>query len=243
MTIRETYVYQAGLNALGFDCGAPDGVFGPATIKADDRHAAVWKQVMHGGADQADQADQADGAGKLRVSRDAIELVKHFESLKDVRGDGRIHAYPDPAHGWKMPTIGWGTVQYRNGRRVKRGDVISRAEADAQFEWEMEQKAAEVASLLTVPVNANQFGALVSFAYNVGSDIDADTKAEGLGDSTLLKKVNRGDFAGAAEQFIKWNRANGRAMPGLTRRRLSERRLFLGIKPYIVTMDEFNRMG
>lgn len=66
------------------------------------------------------------------------------------------------------------------------------------------------------------------FAFNVGSDIDADTIAEGLGDSTLLKKLNAGDYSGAANEFTKWCRNDGKKMLGLYRRRMAEKLLFGG---------------
>lgn len=176
------------------------------------------------------------------VNQATIELICHFESCKERMPDGRLRAYPDPAHGWKVPTIGWGTIRYPNGRAVKRGDVITQDQADHLFRWEVAQKADEVRSLVNVPVTEDQFGALVSFAYNVGSDIDADSVPEGLGDSTLLKKLNRGDYAGAADEFTKWNKAAGVILPGLVRRRMSERRLFLGVRPAIVTPDAYRSL-
>jgi lysozyme len=84
-----------------------------------------------------------------------------------------------------------------------------------------------VNSLVKVKLTQNQFDALISFVYNVGADIDADNIAEGLGDSTLLKKLNAGDYKGAADQFLKWDKANGKVMKGLTIRRQAERALFL----------------
>lgn len=78
------------------------------------------------------------------------------------------------------------------------------------------------------PTTQGQFDALVSFAYNVGLDIDDDDKAEGLGDSTLLRKHLAGDFAGAAAQFALWNKNDGRVMNGLTRRRAAEAALYRG---------------
>ena len=71
-----------------------------------------------------------------------------------------------------------------------------------------------------------QFDALVSFAYNVGLDIDDDTAAEGLGDSTLLRKHKAGDYAGAKAEFLKWVKNDGVVMKGLTRRRAAEAALY-----------------
>ena len=70
-----------------------------------------------------------------------------------------------------------------------------------------------------VPLTQNQFDALVSWAYNVG--------LEGARTSTLMRKLNEGDYVGAADQLMRWNKAGGREVPGLTRRRAAERALFL----------------
>ena len=72
-----------------------------------------------------------------------------------------------------------------------------------------------------MPLTANQYDALVSFTYNVG--------ASALERSTLLKRVNAGDHKGAADEFLKWNKANGKVLAGLTRRRASESLLYQGI--------------
>ena len=85
-----------------------------------------------------------------------------------------------------------------------------------------------VNSLIKVPATQGQFDALVSFAYNVGLDIDEDTLAEGLGDSTLLRKFNAKDYAGCAAEFPKWNKAGGVVLNGLTKRRAGERAMFEG---------------
>ena len=167
------------------------------------------------------------------VSARGIECIKHFESCLKPLGNGKFAAYPDPAHGWRVPTIGWGTILYPDGQPVKRGDVITQERADALLAWEVAEKAEAVRRLVRVPVNADQFAALVSFAYNVGQDEDADTIAEGLGDSSILKKLNAGDYKGAADEFLKWTRAGGKVLPGLVRRRKSERNLFLGKEDFI----------
>ena len=86
---------------------------------------------------------------------------------------------------------------------------------------------AGVARLVTRPIEQSQFDALVSFAFNVGLDIDAHRRAEGLGDSTLLALVNAVRDQDAAIEFVKWNKAGGRPLLGLTRRRLAEAQLYL----------------
>jgi lysozyme len=120
-----------------------------------------------------------------------------------------------------VATIGWGNTIYPNGKKVTiRDKPITQTFADEMFEFIYSLFEKDVASLLKVNVNQNQFNALVDFAYNVCSDIDQDEIPEGLGDSTLLKKVNRNpnDVTIAAE-FMKWNKAKGKVLNGLTRRR------------------------
>lgn len=165
----------------------------------------------------------------MRLGDKGEELIKHFEEL-------RLEAYPDPgsarynANGELIPgtghpwTIGWG----HTGSDVYPGLLWTEGQAQAAFLQDTDQFERDVESLVDVEITQDQFDALVSFAYNVGSDIDADDIAEGLGDSTLLKKLNAGDYQGAADEFPKWNRSGGKVLLGLKRRRAAERALFLG---------------
>jgi len=154
------------------------------------------------------------------ISERGLEVIKHFESCLKPVGNGYFEAYPDPAHGWHVPTIGWGTIEYPDGRSVKKGDRISQAEADKLLTWEVAEKAEGVIKLVTVPLDSDQFSALVSFAYNLGLG--------NLAKSTLLRKLNASDYGGASQEFLRWTRAAGKVLPGLVRRRQSERNLFLG---------------
>jgi lysozyme len=165
-------------------------------------------------------------AGKPQVNDKGRALIQHFESCLEPTGDGRYRAYADPGYGWKIPTIGWGTIKYPDGRTVKQGDIITREQADEYFAWEVAEKADRLRSLISVPVNDDQFSALVSFAYNVG--------VGAFQGSTLRKRLNEGRYAMAADEFLKWNKSGGKVLSGLTRRRMSERRLFLSIDPAIV---------
>lgn len=154
----------------------------------------------------------------MKTSTAGIALMHHFEQC-------RLKAYPDPGSRDGKPwTIGWGST----GPDIGPGTVWTQAQADARFAAQLASFERDVTSLVKVPLEQCEFDALVSFAYNVGSDIDADTIAEGLGDSTLLRKLNVGDKAGAAEQFLVWNKNDGKVMLGLKRRRAAERALFLG---------------
>jgi lysozyme len=153
-----------------------------------------------------------------RTSPEGVAVLHYFEEC-------RLEAYPDPATGGHPWTIGWG----HTGPDVKPGMRITQERADQIFaEWDLPGFERDVSSLVRVPITQLQFDALVSFSFNLGSDIDDDTIAEGLGDSALLRKLNGKDYAGAADEFPKWNRAAGRVMLGLRRRRAAERLLFLG---------------
>lgn len=150
-----------------------------------------------------------------QISEDGLNLVKHFEGIY-------LTAYKDPVGIW---TIGYGHtgLQHKDGT-VYAGRKITKAEAEQLLRYDMRQFEARVETFVKVPLNDNQFSALVSFDFNTG----------GLGKSTLLKKLNAGDYEGAADQFGAWVKAGGKTLSGLVRRRKSERNLFLSIRPYIV---------
>lgn len=143
----------------------------------------------------------------------AIDLIKEFEGLY-------LKAYKDPVG---IPTIGWGTIRYPDGRAVKMGDTCTKEEAQLWLEHEVNGFIEQVDKLVKYDVNENMFGALVSFSYNVG--------AGALGSSTLLKYLNAGRVMDAADQLLIWNKAtvNGKKveLAGLTRRRKMERELFI----------------
>jgi lysozyme len=140
----------------------------------------------------------------LKASKNVVALVHEFEGCKLV-------AY------WDKTGRVW-TIGYGHTRDVYEGMTCSQAQADV---WLLEDLAAAVLAvnkLLTRPVTQVQFDALVDFAYNCGGG--------NLAGSTLLKLVNAGDFTAAALEFPKWNKSGGVVLPGLTRRRLAEQKLF-----------------
>ncbi len=100
---------------------------------------------------------------------------------------------------------------------------ISQAKADADLARNVAGIEIDVARLVKVPLTQGQFDALVSFAFNLG--------AAALAGSTLLRKLNAGDCAGAAAEFGKWVHADGTVLPGLVTRRARERALFEGESP------------
>lgn len=169
----------------------------------------------------------------MKASEQCHELRRHFEQC-------RLKAYPDPASPLAVAlrralptkglsgapwTIGWG----HTGPEVHEGLVWTQEKADQTDEADTARFEREVSYLVGKPeVPQCQFDALVCFAYNVGSDIDQDSIPEGLGDSTLLRLLLAGDVVGAANQFLVWDKAQGRRMWGLAKRRTAERAMFLG---------------
>lgn len=145
-----------------------------------------------------------------------IDLVKGFEGYAKKRADGGCDAYPDPASGGDPWTIGYGST----GPDIHRGTTWTKQQADERFAHDLAAFGAKVESLLRGAMTTqHQFDAMVSFAYNVGLG--------NLGSSTLLRKHRARDFEAAANEFLKWNKAAGKVLPGLTRRRAAERELYL----------------
>jgi len=144
------------------------------------------------------------------INQAGLNLIKEFEGL-------RTHAYQDSVGVW---TIGYGTTAAAGvGIIPKGGKVITEAQAEAYLRAAVEKFARHIAPLLKRPPTANQFGAMVSLAYNIGPGAFAR--------SSVLRKFNAGDFAGAARSFALWNKAGGRVLAGLTRRRAAEASLFM----------------
>lgn len=147
----------------------------------------------------------------MKTSEKGKAIIKQFEGFC-------AKPYLCPAN---VPTIGYGATYYLDGRKVKLNDpAISEVDADKLLDKMLEKYEQAVERYAQVELTQNQFDALVSFCYNVG--------AENLRTSTLLKKLNAKDYAGASEQFARWNRGGGKVLAGLTRRRDAERKLFLG---------------
>lgn len=150
----------------------------------------------------------------MRLNNNGYYLITSFEGLS-------LKPYLCSAG---VPTIGYGNTFYPNGAKVTLKDkVITKDYAFKIFKFIADMFAKDVNSLIKSNVNQNQFNSLVSFAYNLGTDIDADNIPEGLGDSTLLKKVNANpNDISIHLEFLKWNKANGKVLSGLTIRRKKE---------------------
>ncbi|HDI1575870.1 lysozyme [Acinetobacter baumannii] len=143
------------------------------------------------------------------TSSEGLNLIKGFEGK-------RLTSYDDGVGVW---TIGYGTIKYPNGVRVKKGDTCTERQAETYLKNDLNRFEVAINKLVKVPLSQNQFDALASFTYNLGET--------NLANSTLLKKLNKGDYQGAADQFLVWNKAGGKVMKGLVRRREAERALFL----------------
>lgn len=162
---------------------------------------------------------------KNSISKVGIDLIKSFEGCY-------LKAYKCPAGVW---TIGWGTTEPIDGVKPHEGMVITQKQADELLIKNLKGYENAVNEYVTYSINQNQFDALVSFAYNCGNGA--------LKTSTLLKKLNAGDVHGAANEFLRWNKANGKVLNGLTRRREAERKLFLKEEEEVVKNIKINLNG
>ena len=140
----------------------------------------------------------------MKTGTKGIQLIKSFEGL-------RLHAYQCQAGVW--------TIGYGHTKGVKKGDMITELKAETLLVIDLQNSEYTVNKLVKAPLNQNQFDSLVSFVFNVGSG--------NFQKSTLLKKLNKKDYAGAANEFQKWIYANKKVSNGLKRRREAEKRLFL----------------
>jgi lysozyme len=139
------------------------------------------------------------------INKDGLDLVKSFEGL-------RLESYLCPAKVW---TIGYGST----GSDIGPGLSWTLEQAEARLKKDLETFEKGVEGLIKTKITDNQFSALVCFTYNVGLGA--------FGRSTLLKTLNAGNHQDAANEFLRWNKAGGKELAGLTRRRQAERELFL----------------
>ena len=145
----------------------------------------------------------------MKVNNLGIDLMHFFEGCK-------LEAYQCSAKVW---TIGWGNTFYENGTPVRQGDKITQDRANSLFVFVANKFADEIKKLIKSNLSENQFSALVCFAYNVGTG--------NLAKSTLLKKVNvNPNDPSISNEFLRWNKAGGKELLGLTRRRTAESKLY-----------------
>ena len=146
----------------------------------------------------------------MKTNAAGLALIQDFEGFVP-------RWYKDPVGIW---TIGFGHTDAAGSPKHATSPNLSLTEGEAAsiLERDLLKYEADVERLVKVPLNDNQFSALVSFTYNLG--------AGNLGSSTLLRKLNAGDYDGAANEFPRWNKAGGKVLKGLSRRRAAEMDLF-----------------
>lgn len=144
-----------------------------------------------------------------QINADGLLVIKSFEGLV-------LTAYQDSVGVW---TIGYGHTSMAGPPNVYPGMTITAAEAEQILRRDLGIFERGVREALAVDTRSDQFSAMVSFAFNVGLGA--------FRDSTLLRKHNSRDFAGAADEFLRWVYAGGERLPGLERRRKAERALYL----------------
>lgn len=142
----------------------------------------------------------------MQTSKTGFDLIKHYEGLK-------LTAYPDPATGSTPWTIGYGSTA-----GVKQGMKINESQANSMLRADVAKFEKDINRLVKVKLTQSQFDALVSFVYNLGPTNFAN--------STLLTQLNAGNYKLVPDQIRRWNKANGKVMAGLVRRRESEAKLF-----------------
>lgn len=147
----------------------------------------------------------------MKTSQAGIDLIKQFEGL-------RLTAYPDPGTGGEPWTIGYGTTSSAGVGKITRGMKITKVQAESMLVRSLETYEKGVVRALKNPPTQHQFDALVSLAYNIG--------LANLSRSSVVKLMNAGEINRAGMAFLLWNKAAGKVMPGLTRRRMAERDLF-----------------
>lgn len=141
------------------------------------------------------------------INQRGIDLIKEFEGCK-------LAVYKDAIG---LPTVGTGHL-IKPGDGLELGDSITEEFADELLRKDLSDACRSVEQLVRVEITDNQFAALVSLVFNIGKG--------NFRSSTLLRLVNEGDLDGAAGQFERWNRAGGKVLAGLTRRRTAEQALF-----------------
>jgi lysozyme len=142
-----------------------------------------------------------------KTNQNGIDLIKQWEGLY-------LTAYHGAADRPGLLTIGYGHTDAAGPPMVKVGTTITAQEAENILRNDLSGCEASVERLVKVDLNDNQFAALVSFVFNVGE--------ANFSKSTLLKKLNAGDYASVPSELMKWTMANGRRVQGLANRRAAE---------------------
>jgi len=173
-----------------------------SVIKAVQTALGVTADGVWGARSQA-ALDAAIRGTTRQIGQKGLDLIKRFEGLY-------LRSYKCPADVW--------TIGYGHTKNVNSNQIITSEQAEQLLRSDLRVFEKVVSDAVTVPLNQNQFDALVSLAFNIGG---------AFGSSTLLRMLNAANYAGAADQFLRWNRAGDKVLDGLTRRRTDERALFL----------------
>lgn len=172
----------------------------PAAEETDEEPAETDESApSEAPASSGSVAENAD----LRINDSGLQIIKESEGL-------RLEAYN---------LGGQWLIGYGHSRTARAGMTITEAEAERLLREDVRASEDAVRSMVEVPVNRNQFSAMVSLAYNLGSG--------GFSRTTVLERINRGDYQGAADGFLNHNKAGGKVIEHLTHRREKERELFL----------------
>ena len=187
-----------------------DGVFGINTLKSVKAFQSKNGLISDGivGSKTWDVILNKN-TPKHSLSNNGMNLLDQFEGL-------RLESYLDSAG---IYTIGFGTIKYPDGSKVKKGDKITKSQAKEYILHDLKEFESTVNTAVNVPLSQSQYDALVSLSYNIGS--------AAFKNSTLLKKLNNSDYKEAAEQFLVWNKVNSKKIQGLVKRREAEHNLFL----------------
>ncbi|MGB3378614.1 MAG: lysozyme [Allopontixanthobacter sediminis] len=189
------------------------GILGRKLVQADV--AKLDQAIDRVASVEADCGFSRQKPGARLISPAGVALIKTFEGCARIRRDGMFEAYPDPGTGGAPWTIGWGAT----GAGVAQDTVWSQQECDDRLVADLLRYAADVSdALVGAPTSQPQFDALVCFHYNTGA----------IRRATLARLHRAQDYRGALAEFSRWNRAGGRVMKGLVRRRAAEAKLYSG---------------
>jgi lysozyme len=145
----------------------------------------------------------------MKTNEAGLDLIKHYEGR-------RLTSYLCPAQVW---TVGYGAIRYFDGEPVPPNVTITEQEADDLLRRDLIDTEDFVSRLIRVPLTENQFSATVSLVFNIG--------AGNFQRSQIRQRINRKNYDGAASIWWQWRRGGGRILPGLVKRRESERQLWM----------------